>query len=107
MAPELARGARLARPASDLFSFGVIAYELLTGRLPAENPPILLRLQSGKRWFPPLAIACPALSAELGALVERCLDASPDCRPTPGELLAALRAPHPPLGASAGEPFAR
>jgi hypothetical protein len=41
MAPELARGAENASVASDVFAFGVLAYEMLTGKLPFATPPVL------------------------------------------------------------------
>ena len=36
MAPELVRGARMATASSDMYAFGVIAWELMTGELPAR-----------------------------------------------------------------------
>ena len=91
MAPELLRGAKLARPAADIFSFGIIAYELLTGQLPSETPPIMLRLKPGARWYTPLSVRSPELPAALAQLLEQCLDAAPEHRPTAAQLLAALR----------------
>jgi hypothetical protein len=91
MAPELIRGARLARPASDMFSFGIVAYELVSGRLPSDSPPMLLGLKPFLRWYTPLAVLCPDLPADIGGLIERCLDAAPENRPTAAELHAALK----------------
>lgn len=90
MAPELARGARLAQPASDMFGFGMIAYELTTGRLPSDMPPMFLGLKPHQRWYTPLSVRCPELPAHIGDLIERCLDVSPDSRPSAAELAAAL-----------------
>lgn len=90
MAPELRLGAKNARPASDMFSFGVMAYELLTGELPSEQPPILLALQPGKRWYAPLRLKCPDLPSELSEAIERCLDPEPHQRPSAAELRAVL-----------------
>lgn len=90
MAPELIRGAKLARPSSDIFSLGVVAYELLTGDLPSAQPPILLNLRPGQRWYSPLSIRCPELPGPIADLIESCLDPSPDRRPTAQALCDAL-----------------
>lgn len=91
MAPELAAGSRLAQPASDLFSFGVLAYEVLTGKLPFNEPPILTAiLNHGELPFVPLARLCPGLDAALARAIERCLDPDPERRPTAVELSRAL-----------------
>lgn len=92
MAPELVKGAKLARPASDMFSLGVIAYELLTGDLPSPQPPILLNLRSGQRWYAPLSLRSPELPGPIADLIERCLDAAPEKRPTAQALFEALGA---------------
>ncbi|MGE5180961.1 MAG: protein kinase domain-containing protein [Acidobacteriota bacterium] len=52
MAPELARGGRAAGTAADVFSFGVVAYELLAAKLPHAAPPVLERL-AGRALAPP------------------------------------------------------
>ncbi len=93
MAPELIKGAKLARSAADMFSLGVVAYELLTGDLPSLQPPILLNLRSGQRWFTPYSIRCPELPPSIALLLERCLDAAPERRPTAQTLYDALSAP--------------
>lgn len=90
MAPELVRGAKLARPASDIFSLGIVAYELLTGELPSQQAPILLNLRSGQRWFIPLSLRCPNVPWRIAALIERCLDAAPEKRPTAQEICDAF-----------------
>ncbi|MGE5181842.1 MAG: protein kinase domain-containing protein [Acidobacteriota bacterium] len=88
MAPELARGAREASAATDMFSFGVVAYELLAGQLPHAAPPVLERL-AGRAVPAPAPLA--NVEPELRALVERCLGEAPEARPT-AELVAATLA---------------
>ena len=92
MAPELLGGAKLARASADIFGFGIIAYELVTGQLPSETPPIMLRLKPGARWYTALSVRGPKLPAQLAQLIERCLDVTPENRPTAAELHAAFAA---------------
>ena len=91
MAPELVGGANLAQPPSDVFSFGLMAYEVLSGTLPFEEPPLLMaaRGDRGPR-VEPLDTLCPGLSPALARLLERCLDNDPASRPTAVELSGAL-----------------
>jgi len=77
MAPEQIRGEE-ADVRSDLFSFGILVYELATGRRPfvgqssadvssailSENPPALMALRAD-------------LPTDLGRIVERCLEKNP------------------------------
>ena len=87
MAPELVKGAKLARPSSDVFSLGVVAHELLTGDLPSPQPPIFLNLRPGQRWYTPLSIRCSDLLGPLADLIERC----PRPRPRPPPQRASPR----------------
>jgi PAS domain S-box-containing protein len=91
MAPELLGGANLAQPPSDIFSFGLMAHEVLTGTLPFEEPPLLMaaRGYSAPR-LEPLDTLCRGLSPALARLLERCLDNDPASRPTAVELSGAL-----------------
>jgi hypothetical protein len=83
MAPELARGARHASPSADVFSLGVMAYELLSARRPFENAPVL----SGQVSPPP---GLSGVSSAIAALIDRCLAQSPESRPSAEELAAAI-----------------
>jgi tetratricopeptide (TPR) repeat protein len=86
MAPEiLASG--LPHPRSDMFSLGVLLFQLLTGRAPfPDDPGEALPLVLAGRVGP----AGEAAGHALLPLVMRCLQAEPARRPEPAEALAAL-----------------
>lgn len=97
VAPEVVRkGARAALPASDVFAFGVIAHELLTGEPPYAEQAIQ-KLFRGQDYPPPpsLATKVPTLSRELALLLEACLAWAPEERPTAAALRSALALPLP------------
>jgi serine/threonine-protein kinase len=86
MAPELAHGVQRAGAASDIFSFGVIAFELATGRSPFRGPPLIVVLAGGTVSPPDMSSVDPSLRP----IVERCLALEPAQRPTAPELVALL-----------------
>ena len=91
MAPELLGGANLAQPPSDIFSFGVMVYEVLTGTLPFKEPPLVMAARSrGLLRVEPLDTMCPGLPPALARLLERCLSLDPEARPTAIKLSDAL-----------------
>lgn len=92
MAPELVRG-ELPTPASDLYSVGVILYELLTGRRPFEgsvDEVLMGQLQEAP--VPPSRRRPDhGISAVLDAIVLRALEKDPRARyATAGDLAEAL-----------------
>ena len=94
MAPELARGGSSAAPAVDLFSFGVIAFELLVGETPHVEPALLARLR-GRSVPPPASFVtrCPGLDDAIAECLDRCISSAPAARPTAAEVAALLKGP--------------
>jgi hypothetical protein len=85
MAPEMALGARAVDPAADIYAFGIVAYEMLTGRSPFAIPPVLLAM-AGQSPPLPSPIDHPA-----GAVVLACLRAAPRERPDIHEVITELQ----------------
>ncbi len=79
MAPEAANGA-VGTPA-DVFAFGILAYELLTGRPPFANPAVLLAM-AGQPLPAPPALNVSSAPDGVGALIIECLSADPTLRPS-------------------------
>ena len=79
MAPEQARGQEIDKR-SDLWAFGVVLYEMLTGRRPFEGPTISDTIAAVLRqdvdWEP----LPPETSPEVRRLLRRCLERNPKNR---------------------------
>jgi len=87
MSPEQARGEEVDHR-SDLFSFGILLYEMLTGRSPfaAENELAMLNRIVHDRQTPAREVN-PAVPEELSRLVDHLLEKDPRLRPrSAGEL---------------------
>jgi eukaryotic-like serine/threonine-protein kinase len=93
MSPEQAEG-RPVDARSDVFSFGALLYEMLTGRRPFEGASELSLLSSILRETPPqVRSLAPGVDSRLEALVERCLAKDRDARyPSARALLPDLEA---------------
>ncbi len=80
MSPEQAQGDDLdAR--TDLFSLGVVLYEMATGKLPFQGPSGAAIIASLLRDAPASAIELnPELPAELGRIIRKTLEKDPDAR---------------------------
>ncbi len=80
MSPEQAEG-KPVDGRSDLFSFGVMLYEMACGMRPFQGETGIAQLMAILRDDqPPLAEVRPELPARLGEIVDRCLEKSPDAR---------------------------
>jgi eukaryotic-like serine/threonine-protein kinase len=77
LAPEQAAGEE-AGPAADLYGLGVVAYQLLSGRLPYEAASLTeLALKQQREVPPPLHHVDPAIPPALAVAVERALALTP------------------------------
>lgn len=92
MAPELLRGESVNTPASDMYSFGIILYEVYSRQDPylGEDVKEVLRLVAdplvNKR--PPFPRGCPG---QIQSLMTDCLMGEPNKRPTAEELDTRLK----------------
>ncbi len=94
VAPEQARSARDASPASDVWSVGVMLYEAAFGDVPfagTSSFDVLVKIHGGK--FTPLRERVPDLPPAYEALVHRCLSQEPNERPHDAAALADALAP--------------
>jgi hypothetical protein len=90
MAPEMMFGVSGARPACDVFAFGVIAWELLTAAHPFRSP-VIYDVLAG-RSLPEPAPLPASLDDSLRALLNRCVRLEPKQRPSARALADAFAA---------------
>ena len=105
MSPEQAEG-KPVDTRSDIFSFGAVLYEMLTGRRAFEGHSAISTLSSVLRDHPaPVAELCPEVPAELDQLVMRCLRKAARLRPqTMTDVKAALESGLPAAADRVSEP---
>jgi serine/threonine protein kinase len=94
ISPEQARNSAEAEPRSDLYSFGVILYEALTGQVPFDDPsPTALALQHIVQEPPAPRSLNPSLSPAVAEVLLKALSKTPEGRYHTGkELMKALEA---------------
>jgi eukaryotic-like serine/threonine-protein kinase len=90
MAPEVLR-ADVASFASDVFSFGLVVYELLTGRHPCANPGLRAALGAlGELRVKPPELVRSDIPPGLSHVLLCCLNNAPSARPESGAALLSL-----------------
>ncbi len=92
LSPELVLG-RPAEPQSDIYSTGVMLFELLTGRQPfTGETPVQVAIQHAQSDVPAPSDLLPGLAADINELVQWCTSRDPEDRPVDGAaLLGELR----------------
>jgi serine/threonine protein kinase len=100
MSPEQVMG-RPASPASDIYSLGVVIYELLSGRLPFEGEsPLARAVARVTQKAPALVDVLPGIDPAINACIAKCLETKGDrrfgsvhevLRALPGDIRATRR----------------
>ena len=106
VSPEQAAGRPLSE-AADWYSFGVMLYELLTGRLPIEGSALQMVLKKARTHPPPPSAYVSDVPDDLDALCHHLLTPDPQARPDGLEILRRLGdrdEPRPPVLPISGAP---
>ncbi|NOK36067.1 protein kinase [Corallococcus exercitus] len=97
MAPEQFRSAATVGPRADVYSLGVVLFELLAGRTPFESAEPIELLTAHAQLEPPALRQCaPGVPGALSAFVETLLAKEADARPSMAQCLQVLEQPWTP-----------
>jgi serine/threonine protein kinase len=98
MSPEQLTGGRIT-PASDIYSLGIVLFEMTTGRLPFSNSHFIqAAVQRVSGNLPSVRQLAPGLDKRWERVIRRCLETKPEARISPAKAVAdALRRPRLPL----------
>jgi hypothetical protein len=90
MAPEQILRSAEVTPAADVYSLGIVLFEVVTGALPFAGRSSGAMLEAHLRELPPTLVDQRGVPAPLAALVARCLDKDPRARPEAREVERVL-----------------
>jgi serine/threonine protein kinase len=92
MSPEHANGVTVLK-ASDLYSCGIVIYEMLCGQPPFTDHPPFVLLEMHRKVTPrPLTTRVPTASTELGQVVDSALAKDPNQRPASAKVMGQMLA---------------
>ncbi len=93
MSPEQARADRALDHRTDLWSLGVVLFEVLTGERPFPSKNITVVSEIVSAPIPPVAALVPDVDPRLASIVARCLERDRDRRIQTAQEVAALLLP--------------